>query len=188
VTSPVAGRHLRGSVAGPERFGPRDLDFDSVHYRNQAEAVVWQAKTKEIEDALGICNYVGTWSGGHFLTPDDFAAFVRTGLGIDVSEDDLMEHYAPAGRDLERAFNVIHTKHTRKEDLPPPRFRREPVLSGPYRGFTADESEYNRMLDEFYALSGWDLDTGNPSPERLEDMGFPDVAEKLRTTSSEPAA
>ena len=77
---------------------------------------------------------------------------------------------------------------TRKEDLPPPRFRREPVLSGPYRGFTADESEYNRMLDEFYALSGWDLDTGNPSPERLEDMGFPDVAEKLRTTSSEPAA
>lgn len=185
VTSPVAGRHLRGSVAGPERFGPRDLDFDSVHYRNQAEAVVWQARTKELEDALGICNYVGTWSGGHFLTPDDFAAFVRAGLGIDVSAHDLMERYAPAGRDLERAFNAIHTEWTRKDDVPPPRFRQEPVLSGPYRGFRADEDEYDAMVGEFYALSGWDARTGAPTPERLEATGFPDVAAKLRAVASQ---
>ena len=180
VTSPVAGRHLRGSVAGPERFGPGDLDFDSVHCGNQARAVVWQAKTKELEDALGICNYVGTWSGGHFLTPEDFAAFVRTGMGIDASAEDLMEHYAVAGRDLERAFNALHVDASRSSDLPPLRFREEAVQTGPYRGFVADEAQYEAMLNEFYELSGWDVGTGSPTPERLERSGFGDVAEKLR--------
>ena len=187
VASPVAGRHLRGSVAGPERFGPRDLDFDSVHIRNQGRAVVWQAKTKELEDALGICNYVGTWSGGHFLTPEDFAAFVRTGMGIEASAEDLMDHYAAAGRDLERAFNVLHADAGREGDLPPRRFRQEKVMTGPYRGFRADEDEYNAMLDEFYGLSGWDVGTGNPTPERLEAMGLDDVAERLRAARSRPS-
>ena len=180
VSSPIAGRHLRGSVAGPERFGPPGLDFDAVHYSNQAEAVVWQARTKELEDALGICNYVGTWSGGHFMTPEDFAAFVRTGMGMPVSATDLMDHFAPAGRDLERAFNVLHAGADRHDDLPPRRFMEESVATGPYRGLVADEGEYNAMLDKLYELSGWDVSTGNPTPERLELMGFADVAQKLR--------
>jgi len=179
VSSPVAGRHLRGSVAGPERFGPRDLDFDSVHCRNQARAVVWQAKTKELEDNLGICNYVGTWSGGHFLAPANFADFVRTGMGLEVSEDELMDHYAVVGRSLERTFNVLHTDLGRDADLPPRRFRQEKVRTGPYRDHVADEDDYNTMLDELYELSGWDRETGDPTPAHLRSLDLEGVAQKL---------
>jgi aldehyde:ferredoxin oxidoreductase len=122
---------------------------------------------------------VGTWSGAHFLTPANFAELVRTGLGLPVTEEDLMEHYAVVGRNLEKAFNALHTQFTREDDLPPRRFRQEEVKSGAYRGFKADEDRYNAMLDEFYRLWGWDPKTGMQTREGLEKIGLQDVAEKL---------
>jgi len=178
-TSPVAGRHLRGVTRGPAHSGPNEVDFDITHNRNQARSVVWQGKTKELEDNLGICNYVGTWSGAHFLTPANFAELVRTGLGLPVTEEDLMEHYAVVGRNLEKAFNALHTHFTREDDLPPQRFRWEEVKTGSYRGFKADEAQFSSMLDEYYQLWGWDPKTGIQTREGLEKIGLEDVAEKL---------
>ena len=179
ATSPVAGRHLRGAIRGPIHSGPGGDDYDIVHYPNQAKAVVWQAKTKELEDNLGICNYVGTWSGAHFLTPENYAELVRTGLGLEVTEKDLMDRYAVIGRNLEKAFNTLHTDLTREDDLPPERFRKEEIKTGPYKGFKADEEQYNAMLDEFYELWGWDRKTGMQTREGLEKIGLKDVADKL---------
>ena len=179
VTSPVAGRHLRGAIRGPIHSGPGGNDYDIVHYPNQAKAVVWQAKTKELEDNLGICNYVGTWSGAHYLRPANYAELVRTGMGLSVTEEDLMERYAAVGRNLEKAFNSLHTDLTREDDLPPQRFRQEEVQSGPYKGFKADEEQYNAMLDEFYDLWGWDKTTGMQTREGLEKIGLKDVADRL---------
>ena len=101
-------------------------------------------------------------------------------MGIEVSEDDLMGHYAEVGRCLEAAFNSLHTDLGRQDDLPPRRFREEAVRSGPYRGSTAAEDEYMKMLDEYYELSGWDPTTGRPTLEHLERIGLWDVAEWLR--------
>jgi aldehyde:ferredoxin oxidoreductase len=178
-TSPVAGRHLRGSTRGHPHSGPGALDFDITHYENQAKATIWQAKTKELEDNLGICNYVGTWSGAHFLTPANYAELVTAGMGIPVTEEDLMNHYAVLGRNLEKAFNELHTNLSRQDDLPPQRFREEEVKTGPYKGFKADEDRYNEMLDEFYELWGWDKKTGNLTQAALEELGLPEVAERL---------
>jgi aldehyde:ferredoxin oxidoreductase len=179
ATSPVAGRHLRGTVRGPAHSGPGGTDYDITHYPKQAQAVVWQGKTKELEDNLGICNYVGTWSGAHFLTPQNYAEMVRTAMGLPVTEKDLMEHYAVIGRNLEKAFNTLHTNLTREDDLPPLRFRQEEIKTGPYKGFKADEDQYNAMLDEFYELWGWDKKTGMQTREGLEKIGLKDVADKL---------
>jgi aldehyde:ferredoxin oxidoreductase len=179
ATSPVAGRHLRGAIRGPVHSGPGGDDYDIVHYPNQAKAVVWQAKTKELEDNLGICNYVGTWSGAHFLNPGNYAELVRTGLGLPVTEKDLMDHYAAVGRNLEKAFNTLHTDLSREDDLPPKRYRQEEIKTGPYKGFKADEEQYNAMLDEFYNLWGWDQKTGMQTREGLEKIGLKDVADKL---------
>lgn len=179
VTSPVAGRHLRGATRGEAHSGPAGLGHTVADWAKQARSVVWQARTKEIEDNLGICVYTGTWSGAHFLNPENYAELVRTGLGLEVDTDTLMNHYAPVGRALEKAFNALHTPFTRADDLPPERFRREPVLSGPYAGQVADEAGYNAMLDEFYALSGWDRASGDLTRAHLESLGLSDLAERL---------
>jgi len=68
---------------------------------------------------------------------------------------------------------------SRKDDLPPKRFREEEVKSGPYKGFKIDENKYNEMLDEFYELSGWDKKTGMQNKTGLEKLGFEAIAEKL---------
>jgi aldehyde:ferredoxin oxidoreductase len=122
---------------------------------------------------------VGTWSGAHFLTPENFAELVRTAMGLPVTEEDLMDHYAVIGRNLEKAFNTLHTNLAREDDLPPQRFRREEVKTGSYKGFKADEDQYNAMLDEFYELWGWDQKSGMQTRESLEKVGLKDVADKL---------
>ena len=179
ATSPVAGRHLRGSTRGPIHSGPKDLDFNITDYKNQARSVVWQAKTKELEDNLGICIYVGTWSGCHSLTPSNYTELVNAGMGLKLTSEDLMEHYARIGRNLEKAFNALHTDLGRSDDLPPRRFLEEAVKSGPYKGFKADESQYNKMLDEYYELWGWDKSSGLQTRRELEKLGLGDVAYRL---------
>jgi aldehyde:ferredoxin oxidoreductase len=179
ATSPIGGRHLRGTTRGPIHSGPKNLDFNVADYRNQARADFWQARTKELEDILGICVYTGTWSGAHSLTPGNYLELVNAGMGLDLSEEELMDHYARVGRNLEKAFNGLHTSLGREDDLPPKRFRDEPVKSGPYKGLRADEAEYNKMLDEYYEMWGWDRRTGLQTREELVRLGLGDIADRL---------
>ncbi|GAH94351.1 unnamed protein product, partial [marine sediment metagenome] len=51
--------------------------------------------------------------------------------GLNLTEEELMNHYADIGRNLEKAFNTLHTNISRENDIPPKRFREEEVKSGP---------------------------------------------------------
>jgi len=180
-TSPVAGRHLRGATRGNNRYGPKNPPghFNIIDYQNQAKGVVWQGKTKELEDNLGICSYVGTWSGANFLTVTNFAELINAGMGLNLTEGELMEHYAVIGRNLEKSFNALHTNFSRGDDLPPKRFQEEEVKTGPYKGFKIEKNKYSEMLDEFYQLWGWDKKTGMQTRTDLKRLGLEDIAKKL---------
>ncbi|MGF3498524.1 MAG: aldehyde ferredoxin oxidoreductase C-terminal domain-containing protein, partial [Candidatus Methanosuratincola sp.] len=67
----------------------------------------------------------------------------------------------------------------RKDDTLPRRFLEEPIPEGPSKGMHTDEQTLNRMLDDFYALKGWDPKTGIPTREKLTRMGLEDVADCL---------
>jgi aldehyde:ferredoxin oxidoreductase len=179
ATSPVAGRHLRGTTRGPVHSGPPGLDFNIADIRNQARANYWQSRTKELEDNLGICVYVGTWSGAHSLTPANFTELVNTGMGLSLSESDLMNRYARVGRYLEKAFNDLFTELGPEDDLPPERFQKEAVKSGPYAGHLARREDYVSMRDELYKL--WDLDplTGFLRRSVLMKLGLEDLVQML---------
>ncbi len=180
-TSPVAGRHLRGATRGNKRYGPKNPpdNFNIIDYQNQAKGVVWQGKTKELEDNLGICNYVGTWSGANFLTVTNFKELINAGMGLNLTEEELMDYYAVIGRNLEKSFNALHTNFSREDDLPPKRFQEEEVKNGPYKGFKIDKNKYSEMLDEFYQLWGWDKKTGMQIGTVLKRLGLEDIAKKL---------
>jgi aldehyde:ferredoxin oxidoreductase len=100
-------------------------------------------------------------------------------MGLNLTLDDLMNYFAPRGRNLEKAFNALHTNLTREDDLPPKRFQEEPVKSGPYKGFKADCEKYNQMLNEFYEFWEWDNSTGLQTRKTLESIGLGKVANKL---------
>jgi hypothetical protein len=54
---------------------------------------------------------------------------------------------------------------------------KDPGLAGYWK---MDEGKYNRMLDEYYDLHGWDRETSFPKRETLVDLGLEDVANDLK--------
>ena len=55
----------------------------------------------------------------------------------------------------------------------------EPSPSETNKGEMLDEVEWNKMLDEYYQLRGWDIETGIPTKKKLLDDGLADVVEDL---------
>lgn len=178
ATSPIAGRHMRGSVNVPMAFGPKGVKFNPYSYEDQPPIVFWELRAKEIEDILGVCVYVGTWSGVYALEPSDYVELANLAFGTNLTEEEFML-LGQKGYNLEKAFNTIHAGFTREDDLPHRRFFEDPILSGPHKGETLDKEKYNKMLDQFYELHGWDKKTSWQTRETLESLGLKDVADKL---------
>jgi len=140
--------------------------------------VYWQGLAKEIEDITGICVYVGTWSGAYALEISDYTALLNSVMGLDLTEEALMR-IGKRSRNLEKAFNTLHTGLARKDDMPPKRYMKEPIKSGPYKGHLAEKDEWDKMLDEFYELQGWDKQTGLQTRQGLSEIGMEDIANRL---------
>ncbi len=66
---------------------------------------------------------------------------------------------------LIRLFNC-REGFTRKDDMLPDRILEESLPEGPAQGQIIGKEGFNRMLDEYYALRGWDSN-GVPTPETL---------------------
>jgi len=63
---------------------------------------------------------------------------------------------------------------TRKGDMLPDRFLKEPVPSGPIKGRVLTEEMYNRLLDEYYDSRGWDRN-GVVTEESRERLGLKEL-------------
>ena len=80
---------------------------------------------------------------------------------------------------IERAFNV-REGFTRKDDMFPERFWKEPMPEGNSKG---QIFEMETMLNEYYTERGWDLKTGIPKKEKLKELGLNKVAVELAKLS-----
>ena len=100
-------------------------------------------------------------------------------MGLHLNEDEFM-HWAARGRNLEAAFNRLHTDMSRADDYPPLRYLNEPIKSGRYAGRRLERQKYDKMLDEFYESWGWDKETGWPTQKALVDLDMADIALKLQ--------
>jgi len=47
------------------------------------------------------------------------------------------------------------------------------------KGFTLSKEKYDKMLDEYYELHGWDAKMGLPTRKYLENLDLADVADDL---------
>jgi len=128
--------------------------------RNQCE--------RSSPDIMGMCRFVS-----YHLSFDDYGDLITAATGSKWTGDDILKV-------AERVFcmtRIFNTKegYTRTNDHVPPRDFEDPVPNGPAKGAVVKREDYRRMLDEFYALSGWDED-GIPTEAKLKEMGLEDVA------------
>jgi aldehyde:ferredoxin oxidoreductase len=66
---------------------------------------------------------------------------------------------------------------SRKDDNLPPRILNEALPRGPSRGIRFGRENLDRMLDEYYALRGWDRE-GRPTKAKLKELGIPKLFER----------
>jgi hypothetical protein len=103
------------------------------------------------------------------------------GTGTDWSEK---EFERAAGRvcTLERALQVRHWGRDRKMDETVLPYFEEPELhQNVYldRRYSLDREQFKPVLDEFYALHGWDAKSGWPTRACLQALGMADVYESM---------
>jgi aldehyde:ferredoxin oxidoreductase len=147
-------------------------------YEGKAKVVAYTEALSRVANSLGICHFNTTWFDPDHLGLPDMAELYSAATGCRASVEDLKK-IAERQLNLEKAFNLRHTHFGRKDDLPTPRDMHEPIPSGPLAGWKMDEKKYNRMLDEYYDLHGWDKETGFPRRETLVNLGLERVADDL---------
>jgi len=85
--------------------------------------------------------------------------------------------YGGARKIAERQWNMIRCfsareGFTREDDQLPIRFMEEPVPDGPMRGSYIPRETLERLKDDYYSYRGWNLKTGNPTKEKLVELGL----------------
>ena len=99
------------------------------------------------------------------LSLDDYSQYLHAASGELVSKEDLLK-IAERIETLIRMFNN-REGFTRKDDTLPYRTLNEPLPDGPAKGQCIGEENLNKMIDEYYALRGWDA-SGIPTEETLK--------------------
>ncbi|KPL06422.1 hypothetical protein AMJ86_08560 [bacterium SM23_57] len=55
----------------------------------------------------------------------------------------------------------------------------ETLEVGDSKGHVISREDLDKMLDEYYTLRGWDVETGTPTQVKLIDLGLAYVADML---------
>ncbi|HEX9016062.1 MAG TPA: aldehyde ferredoxin oxidoreductase family protein [Chloroflexota bacterium] len=120
-------------------------------------------------DSAILCHLAETVWGPVGVTENSLEALnAVTGWNIDVQEGKKI---------AERQWNMIRCfsareGFTRRDDVLPPRMTDEPVPDGPMKGAVVSRETLERLKNDYYSYRGWDLESGNPSREKLVDLGL----------------
>jgi hypothetical protein len=113
--------------------------------------------------------------------PDVDAAILRAGTGLDWDTAEF-ERAAERVLNLERAITVRHYGRTRAMDERViPAFEYDENWINPEIGvrMRLDRAQFLPLMDEYYRLRGWDVETGWPTRERLQALGLADVHDPM---------
>ena len=142
-------------------------------YEGKPLMVKYNEDFEAITDCLGICKWASPRLGIDAYTEEEQASILSLGLGKEISTDMLFET-ADRLRCLERAFSIREGLTRAQEKLP----RRMFEIVTP-DGLSLSREKVEDMITQYYAVRGWDPDTGIPTRETLEKLDLGYVADDL---------
>jgi aldehyde:ferredoxin oxidoreductase len=171
ATSPLGGDHIT-SVQDSDYAGPGD-NVDRV---NAVYSMPPLARHDMGEDKLNLIYYETNWH--HFLDcavmcyfhPYRYEHMAEALSGATGSEYSIHDILAVGERanTLSRLFN-FREGFTQADDRVPRRFLKA-FKEGPIAGEALSPELFEKTLRRYYQKMGWDLETGYPTPERLENL------------------
>jgi aldehyde:ferredoxin oxidoreductase len=151
---------------GIRRYGIPETAF-RLEYKGKGLVVKHFEEMAAISDATGVCK--NTYNNMEVLDWDGTAELLQATTGWDLTGEEV-RRIGERIVNLERLF-IAREGITRRDDTLPRRFLQEPMPegSGPSTGSVL---ELEPMLDEYYRARGWDVGTGLPMPDKLEELGL----------------
>ena len=178
ATSTRGADHLRSRPAIDLYGLPEDLlkeiyggsvatDYNS--YDGKSRMVWWQELLYAITDSIGTCKFQTVFCAVHAPKWKEFSKLIQLATGMKLSKAQLME-IGERIYTVERLFN-LREGFSRKDDNLPERYFKEPTPIGlpAARNKKIDRKKFNKMLDEYYELHGWD-NNGIPTMETLKKL------------------
>jgi aldehyde:ferredoxin oxidoreductase len=163
----------------PERMAQIGLHDPQPALTLNAEMVRYALVTQQAYSALdsvNVCQFVfgPAW---HLYSMNHLTERVRAVTGWDVSLYEIMK-VGERRLNMLRAFNA-REGIGREQDTLPDRFFDRPLCGGPSDGYAIDRAEWQRAMDTYYAMAGWDARTGHPTRPTLEALGLGWVADEI---------
>ena len=125
-------------------------------------------------DTASLCQFV--WGPGwELFGPKEIVDLVRTVTGWDDFDLDELVEIGERRLNMLRLFNAREGLG-RAEDKLPAKFFRPLTGTGPTAGVALDRAVIEHALDEYFEMAGWDVATGNPTPETAARLGLDWVA------------
>lgn len=138
--------------------------YEKIILKNRAPSDKY---VRDAFDLIGICKCtMPRFEGGSLEIP---AKLFSLATGVNTSESELLTA-AERVHLLERAFDVLRGIR-RKDDTLPKRMFERPVSDGPHKGRRLERENFDKLLDEYYAVMGWDED-GIPKEETFKKLGL----------------
>ena len=188
-----------------QQFWGSEKAVDFSTYEGKALAAVKVQHREYAKESLILCDFV--WpiyddasSAGHVGDPTLDSQLLSAVIGKEI-DGAALEHTAERIFNLNRAIQLREGKKGREDDSLPERLfieREEPIMDvfgmhNPQlllpgagdeiisrKGKAVDKEKFERMLDEYYDLRGWDRATGFPKQEKLEELGLGWVKDGLQ--------
>lgn len=127
-----------------------------------------------IMDTLSVCSFVWgpTWQ---LYGPSDLVNVCKYGIGWETSIYELMQ-IGERRINMMRWFNA-REGFTRKNDTLPKRFF-TPLPDGPSKGISIDKEKFEKCIETYYQIAGWNSKTGNPEEGSLLKLSLGWLANK----------
>jgi len=178
ATSTRGADHLRSRPAIDLYSLPEDflkeiygapISSDYTSYNGKSHMVWWQELLFAVTDALGICKYQTVFLSVHAPKWDEFSKLIFLVSGMSYTKSQLME-LGERIYTIERMFNN-REGFSRKDDNLPERYFKEatPIGLPIVRHKKINRVKFEKMLDEYYNLHGWDKN-GVPTKETLQKL------------------
>ena len=162
ATSTRGACHLRATMYVPELFQGK---LDRFTVRGKAPVLKDMQELFTVYDCMVLCKFGARNAFANSWDEMVTLCNAATGHGYDIDE---LRKVGARSWTMERLFN-LREGLSRKDDTLPDRLFTLAIHDGPSKGAVVNKADFDRELEEYYRLWGWDSD-GVPTRDALDRL------------------
>jgi aldehyde:ferredoxin oxidoreductase len=155
-----------------KEFYGGDVGVDFKDYNGKSRMVWWHELFNAVTDSLGLCRFASVFSSINAIGYIDMARLLKAAVGFEITEKELYD-LGERVYTIERMF-ITKEGISRKDDYLPEMYYTRPIPEGPTKGEYIEKEKFEKMLDAYYELHGWD-NCGVPTSQTMDKLNINDL-------------